>query len=255
MKGGADLTEKELRKKLADTAAEYFGAKEGGGKYAEIIRIYNAIRPLPQGYVLKDGDSWCAAFVSAMASKCGLLDIIPAECSCLRQVAGWQQKGRWIEDDAYVPSVGDYIYYDWQDDGKGDNRGVPDHVGIVTEVSGKRITVIEGNVSDSVNYRYIVADSKNIRGYGLPDFASKAKEEESVRYKTINDVPAGAYRDAVNEFVELGIINGKSDGTLDISEDVIRGMIFGKRYADKKINELADIALAKLIEKLKAIIK
>ncbi len=249
------MTEKELRKFLADTAAEYYGAAEGGEKHKEIIRIYNAIRPLPQGYALKSGDSWCAAFVSAAAAKCSLLDIIPAECSCLRQISAWQGKGRWKEDDAYIPDVGDFIYYDWQDDGKGDNKGVPDHVGIVTEVSGKSITVIEGNVSDSVKYRHISANAKNIRGYGLPDFASKTKEEESVRYKTIKDVPAGAYRDAVEEFVELGIVKGKSDGTLDLSEDVIRGMIFGKRYADKKIGEVADLAAIKLIEKLKAVIK
>lgn len=249
------MTEKELRQFLADTAAGYVGAKEGGDKYAEIIKTYNAIRPLPQGYALKASDPWCAAFVSAMAAKCGLLDIIPAECSCLRQLEAWQAKGRWVENDAHVPNVGDYIYYDWQDDGNGDNKGVPDHVGIVAKVSGSSLTVIEGNVSDSVRYRYISVNSKNIRGYGLPDFASKTKEDESVRYKTINDVPAGAYRDAIEEFVELGIVKGKSDGSLDLSEDLIRGMIFGKRYADKKIGEVADLAVSKLIEKLKALIK
>lgn len=240
------MTGKQLRQELADTAKEYLGIKEGGAEHREIIGIYNAIRPLPLGYVLKLTDSWCAAFVSAMAAKCGLLDIVPAECSCPRQITLWQRMGRWQEDDDYVPDTGDYIYYDWQDDGKGDNRGNADHVGIVIGVSGKSINVIEGNVGDSVRLRSIRVNAVNIRGYGLPDFESKTKEDESVRYKTINDVPQGTYRDAVNEFIKLGVIKGKGDGTLDLSEDIIRGMIFGKRYADKKISEAAD----KIFERL-----
>jgi len=35
---------------------------------------------------------------------------------------------------------------DWNDDGKGDNKGHSDHVGIVEKVSGDMITVIEGNM-------------------------------------------------------------------------------------------------------------
>lgn len=236
------MKEIELRQKLVDTAKEFLGAVSGGEKHAEIVSIYNSIRPLPVGYALKLSDDWCAAFTSAMAAKAELLDIIPAECSCLRQIKLWQNMGRWMENDAYIPDVGDYIYYDWQDDGKGDNSGNPDHVGIVVSVSGNSIIAIEGNVGRSVKYRNITINAKYIRGYGLPDFASKTDEEESVRYKTLNDIPAGAYRDAVSEFVELGIIKGKTDGTLDLSEDVIRGMIFGKRYIDKRINDLQNKA-------------
>lgn len=244
------MTEKQLRQMLADAGAEYLGIKEGGREHLEIVGIYNSIRPLPLGYVLKPTDSWCAAFVSAMAAKCGLLDIIPAECSCPRQIALWQKMGRWQEKDDYVPDVGDYIYYDWQDDGRGDNKGNADHVGIVTGVSGMTVNVIEGNAGDSVKYRSIRVNAVYIRGYGLPDFASKTKEEESVRYWTVNDVPEGTYRDTVKEFIKLGIINGKGDGVLDLSEDIIRGMIFGKRYADKKISEVADLAADRLMEKL-----
>lgn len=237
------MTETKLRQSLVDTARGYLGAVSGSEKHAEIVSIYNSIRPLPVGYTLKISDDWCAAFTSAMAAKAGLLDIIPAECACLRQIRLWQSMGRWMEDDAYVPKAGDYIYYDWQDDGNGDNRGNPDHVGIVAEVSGRNIRAIEGNVGRSVKYRSIAVNAKYIRGYGLPDFASKTDEEdESMRYKTLNDIPEGVYRDAVKEFVELGIIRGKTDGSLDLSEDVIRGMIFGKRYVDKKIKDLADKA-------------
>ena len=232
------MTENELRQSLTDAAKEFFGAVTGSEKHDEIVNVYNSIRPLPVGYTLKKSDDWCAAFVSAAAARAKLLDIIPAECSCPRQLNEWKRMGRWIENDAYVPKVGDYIYYDWQDGGSGDNTGNPDHVGIVTAVSGNTISVIEGNVGNSVKYRYIAVNAKFIRGYGLPDYESKvSEEEESMRYKTLNDIPEGVYRDAVEEFVKLGIIKGKSDGTLDLSEDVIRGMIFAKRYIDKKISE------------------
>ena len=80
----------------------------------------------------------------------------------------------WQENDAHVPAPGDLIFYDWQDSGKGDNSGAPDHVGMVEKVSGKTITVIEGNYHDSVKRRTIQADSRYIRGYGLPDYAAIA---------------------------------------------------------------------------------
>ena len=65
------------------------------------------------------------------------------------------------------------IYYDWDDSGKGDNVGVSDHVGIVEKVSGGKITVIEGNYSDSVKRRTLAVDGKYIRGYGVPKYDTK----------------------------------------------------------------------------------
>ena len=41
-----------------------------------------------------------------------------------------------MENDAYVPSPGDYIFYDWQDSGVGDNKGSSDHVGVGEKVEG-----------------------------------------------------------------------------------------------------------------------
>ena len=67
----------------------------------------------------------------------------------------------------------DYLFYDWQDSGVGDNEGDPDHVGIITEVIGKTIKVIEGNLKDSVAYRTMSINGRYIRGYGIPDYASK----------------------------------------------------------------------------------
>lgn len=65
-------------------------------------------------------------------------------------------------------------FYDWDDNGIGDNRGSSDHVGVVDHVSGNTITIIEGNKSNAVGTREIQVNGKYIRGYGLPNYASKA---------------------------------------------------------------------------------
>lgn len=72
------------------------------------------------------------------------------------------------------PAPGDVIFYDWSDTGNGDNTSAPDHVGIVVSVSGNTMKVIEGNMSNAVGYRNIAINGRYIRGFGLPDYASKA---------------------------------------------------------------------------------
>jgi hypothetical protein len=81
--------------------------------------------------------------------------------------------GRWEERDSYIPKPADYLFYDWQDNGIGDNIGSPDHVGIVVEVKNNIVRVIEGNLHDSVEYRTISINGRYIRGYGIPDYKSK----------------------------------------------------------------------------------
>ena len=90
----------------------------------------------------------------------------------------YKAAGRWQENDAYVLSAGDVVFYDWQDTGKGDNTGYPDHVGLVCGVSDSTIKVIEGNKNDAVEYRDLPVNGRYIRGYGLPDYKSMATEPE-----------------------------------------------------------------------------
>lgn len=174
----ADRTqlETQLRQDFVDTAITWLGSNESDGSHKPIIDIYNAHEPQAQSYLVKYDDSWCATFVSAVAIQCGLTDIIPTECGCQRQIGLFQELGRWEENDDYLPSVGDIIYYSFTGaDFLHDNTGWSDHVGIVVSVRGKSIKVIEGNHNDKVGYRYILAGDYRIRGYGLPDFASKAE--------------------------------------------------------------------------------
>lgn len=156
--------------KVLEQAKLWLGIKEGSISHKGIIDIYNNHKPLARGYKVKYTDSWCATFVSAVAIKTGCTDIIPTECGCQQQIELFKKKGTWCESDSRVPNVGDIIYYDWDDNGKGDNTGWSDHVGIVEKVTGNTITVIEGNKDNAVGRRAIAVNAKYIRGYGVPNY-------------------------------------------------------------------------------------
>lgn len=178
---------------ILDIARGWIGRKESNGSHHEIIDLYNNHKPLARGYKVKYTDSWCATFVSACSIKAGYTEIIPTECSCNQMINGFKKIGRWCEDDSHVPSTGDIIFYDWQDNGVGDNKGSSDHVGIVEKVEGNTITVIEGNKNDSVARRTIKVNGKYIRGYGLPKYDTKVT---NVNANTNNapSRPLGTYK-------------------------------------------------------------
>lgn len=173
------MTETEIRQKVVSTARKYLGCNEKDGSHRKIIDIYNSHQPLARGYKMPYTVPWCAAFVSAIAVELGLTDIMPTECGCPQMIELYKKMGRWQENDATIPKAGDVIFYDW-DDGKDyastDDTGRPEHVGIAAGVSGRVITVIEGNRNDAVQTRYINVNGRYIRGFGLPDFAAKATD-------------------------------------------------------------------------------
>ena len=168
------MTEKELRAQVVAQAQHWLGRGEHDGSHHAILQVYNAIRPLPRGYAMRDSDPWCAAFVSAVGAACGLSDILYPECACEPMIARYQAAGRFEESDEAVPRPGDLIFYDWQDSGVGDCRGECDHVGLVVAVDGDSITTVEGNYSDKVKTRRLHVDSPYIRGYGKPDYLGKS---------------------------------------------------------------------------------
>ena len=177
-----------MRNKVLEIAKAWLGKKESDGSHKAIIDVYNAQKPLPSGYKVKYTDAWCATFVSAVAIKAGCTDIIPCECSCPRQIELFKKLGAWEENDARTPEPGDIIYYDWDDSGKGDNKGNSDHVGIVEKVSGGKITVIEGNYSNAVKRRTLEVNGKYIRGYGVPKYG----KETVVAKKETTEAPTEA---------------------------------------------------------------
>lgn len=165
--------ERELRMTVVDTACSWSGVRDDDDSHAFIIDLYNTLDPLPRDYRVTYDDAWCAAFATAAAMETGLTDIIPPECSCSRQIRLFKELDRWQEDDAYVPLPGDYIYYDWDPSVRADCTGAPEHVGIVVGTYGPFLRVMEGNKDGVADYRYLWLNDWCIRGYGLPDYASK----------------------------------------------------------------------------------
>ena len=178
--------EDNVRAMVVTTAKKYLGCKESDGSHHKIIDLYNSHKPLARNVKVKYTSAWCATFVSSIAIECGLTDIMPTECSCGRMIELYQKLGRWEENDAYQPKPGDVIMYDWDDNGRGDDTGWPDHVGIVTSVSGTSFKVIEGNIKNAVGYRDMKVNGKNIRGYCLPDYASKSTDSNTNTTETVN---------------------------------------------------------------------
>ena len=171
------MTENEIRQKVVSTALAWLGTRENTAKHLEMLAIYNSQKPLPRGTRMLASWPWCAAFVSTVSLQLGLRDIMPTECGCPGMVRLYQEIGRWVEDDAYIPSPADVIFYDWQDTGYGDNVGHPDHVGIVLDCDGQNMTIIEGNNANAVNKRVLAVNDRFIRGFGCPDYGSKADGE------------------------------------------------------------------------------
>ena len=158
------------RKQIVALAQSWVGLKESDGSHKKIIDIYNTLNPLPRGYKLKPTDAWCAGTTSALAIKCKATDIIPVECSCSKLIELAKKMGIWVEADNYIPKPADIILYDWQDSGTGDNKGAPDHVGIVEYVYKNTFTVIEGNYHNAVGRRAVKVNGKYIIGYITPKY-------------------------------------------------------------------------------------
>ena len=109
---------------------------------------------------------WCACFISWLAEKLGITDVIPVDMSCNSQISKFKDMGVWHTDRNF--QTGDILYYDW------DISGDADHVGIIENVSGRTLTVIEGNngnfPNDRVRRREIASDSSLISGYARPKY-------------------------------------------------------------------------------------
>lgn len=213
---------------IVKLAQSWVGKNEADGSHKSIIDIYNSHKPLARGYKVKYTDAWCATFVSALAIKLGCTNIIPTECGCGEMLQLFQKLGVWVENDAYTPKAGDIIFYDWGDNGAGDNKGWPDHVGIVEKVAGNIITVIEGNYKDAVSRRTIAVNAKNIRGYAVPKYDAEVAPKPSTTTTTTattQTIKAGTQYNLKNTPVynsETGKTIGNRTGTYFTWDAVVK---------------------------------
>ena len=169
----AIVSAQENRARFIAEAVALIGCSEADGSHRKIIDYYNQHKPASAGF-MGYSDPWCAAFVAAVAMLSDLPgSTIPIETYVPQMIVMLQRLGAWEENDAYTPSPGDLIFYDWQDSGTGDNTGTADHVGIVERVEGNTFTVIEGNMGGGVvGRRRMSINAKFIRGFGVPHFGT-----------------------------------------------------------------------------------
>lgn len=161
------------RTAVVNLAKSWIGKNEKDGSYKEIINIYNSGKSLPRnGLKMQPNWAWCACTWSALAIKLGYEAIMPIEISCGNLIEMARKMGIWQENDGFIPSMGDAILYDWQDSGKGDNTGWPDHIGVIEYVNTDSgyMVVIEGNYSDAVKRRTISINGRYIRGFITPKY-------------------------------------------------------------------------------------
>lgn len=188
------------REKAVNKMRDWLGYSEKNGMHKKIVDIYNTLDPLPRGHKATYNDEWCAITISACAVDIGATDIIPCECSCNRMIALFKNLNAWVEDDSYCPQIGDIIFYDWEDNGVGDNKNRANHVGMVEMTSATKIVVIEGNKNEKVSRRVIDINGKYIRGYGVPNYDTIVELDY---IKTANDVIKGKYGNGKDRKIRL----------------------------------------------------
>lgn len=167
------------REKVVAIMRSWLNAKKGGSVHKHIIDMYNTIKPIPSGYKMTYQANWCAATISAAYKEAGYDSIFPSECSCSRMIKKAKNMGIWIENDAYKPMPGDGVIYDWDDNGKGDCTGAPEHIGMVVSVDGASFKVIEGNKGkpSAVGIRTMNINGRYIRGFVVPKFSEDTKKK------------------------------------------------------------------------------
>ena len=144
------------------------GARQGSATHHKIIDTFNR-RVGGMSYTA----AWCAATASAGAIEAGAASYYPLSASCGAIINGARKMGIWVENDAFVPTIGDWVIYDWSDGSnyaKYDNREGHDHIGTVVAVGNGTFDVVEGNMGrpPRVGRRRMKVNGRYIRGFVHP---------------------------------------------------------------------------------------
>lgn len=160
------------REQIVNTAIRYNGMPFQGGSHKTLIDEFNKHKP--DGWAMTYTANFCAACASAIAYLCGVGDAYPCSANVGTIVSKAKNMGIWVENDAYVPTAGDWIVYAWDDSGRGDNTTGASHVGIVVSAGGGYINVFEFNIGNrhTTGYRKIAVNGRFIRGFVVPNFQS-----------------------------------------------------------------------------------
>lgn len=174
---------KHTRSDVVRVVSSLMGARRGDSIHRYILNTYN--KAMGSHWDVKT--PWCAITFSVPAIVLNYRDIIPVSASCGELIKQAKSMGIWVENDAYIPKIGEGIIYAW-DDGKDfistDNTTGHDHVGWVVDVNYKtnKFLVIEGNMGfESVcGSRVMDVNGQYIRGFICPKYDDE-KDAEPVK--------------------------------------------------------------------------
>jgi hypothetical protein len=153
--------------KIYEWLLQYLGMDENSARYNAFRIEGNKIRPKGT-YEMGKLDPWCAFTQSIAAVKTGNGSRYPWSVNCDDMINKAKTMGTWVEDESVVPEPDWWILYDWQDTGKGDDKGNTEHIGDVWKVVNGIIFAIEGNYNNKVGIRQIAVNSRYIRGFIKP---------------------------------------------------------------------------------------
>ena len=158
------------------------------GKRDEIVDIYNSgPKPLPRHYKVKYEDMLCATFVSALFVHLGWTDIVPPECGAQQLFNNMNALDRAVIDRNRNPNVGDLIFF-------GPSNGRIQHVGIVTELGNNGKQIYYYDIQSVVGRHTCPVGSSWIKGYGMPDYASKDSVPSSTPWNDAGVEPSSFAR-------------------------------------------------------------
>lgn len=197
--------------KIIKVAKKYEGCRKYSDRHRKLIQIFNTVKP--NGYTAHISDPWCAEGISAWAieayGKDNAKKYFPLSASVPDMVDKAKKLGIWKESDKTIPVIGYWVAYDWQDSGKGDNTGSPDHIGLVIKVEKNKFTVLECNkgVESKCGDRIMDINGRYIRGYITPHYNKVEKSAEAERKrinKLADEVLQGKYGNGSERKKRLG---------------------------------------------------
>lgn len=190
------------------------------GKMTEIVRVARKYIGYDYSHFTAEFGggvwAWCAAFISVIGKESGNSDVIPRSTSCNEQIRVFKAQNAWLGKTTDI-RVGDVLYYDW------DFKAEPlpaDHVGLVVEVNGNMIKVIEGNKGDGgsastvVGVREISKSYDYIFGIARPKYAvDSVPEADKIVSVELRQLSSGMKGKDVEAMQAILIAKGYSCGT------------------------------------------
>lgn len=104
---------------------------------------------------------WCQITCSQALHSTGTKTSASAGCY---QAQKWYKARKRLKKRGVKPARGWQVFYNF----KGGTK--PTHTGLIYSISGKYITVIEGNSRNAVRARKIAYNSKSILSFGVPPY-------------------------------------------------------------------------------------